>query len=87
MNGGFIAGETPELISIPRCNGRNSLEVVAMLTKVVKEQQKAQAWQQGCDDMPAKYAVQLPADAETASVNGPEGSSTERLAKGAGTAL
>jgi len=41
LNVGFIAEETPELISIPERNGLNPLEVVAMLTKVVKEQQKA----------------------------------------------
>ena len=36
---GFIAEEMPELLSVPGKKGVNALEVVAILTKVVKDQQ------------------------------------------------
>ncbi len=39
-NIGFIAEEMPEILSVPDKKGVNALEVVALLTKVVKEQEK-----------------------------------------------
>ncbi len=40
VNVGFIAEEVPDIVASPDRKGINSLEVVALLTKVVKEQQR-----------------------------------------------
>jgi hypothetical protein len=76
LNVGFIAEDTPELISTPDRKGLNPLEVVAMLTKVVKEQQKAMAGyeqalakqQQLLDTLLEERAAERDADVITTSM-------------------
>jgi len=46
LNVGFIAEDTPDLVATPDRKGLNPLEVVATLTRVVKEQQKTLQEQQ-----------------------------------------